>query len=374
MGRVAMVATIAGVAVGGARAADHRDGPRISSSSSTTGNLDLNDLYVFRGPTGNTVLIMTLAPGAGLISPNTFVPGAYYDFKIDNTGDAHEDLTLRFIFSDPDGAGRQAYRVFAMNAAGQAPVLASGLTGRTTNIRGGGQVTAGIFDDPFFFDLLAFLKFETAVQEGKPLADRVAPFLPPNVPNNFFANFNALAIVLELPRAKLQSSKRNTHINVWIRTETQGHQFDRMGLPAINTAVNFLQSDALPSLQDAFNTLSPSDDTALRGEAAKRLVSAYGLPQAPADAPAAAVLPDMMPFDTTSGAGFLNGRKLNDDVIDAEFSLLTAGKLKSDRVINDSKFRVKFPYLGVALPPAAGREALRMIQQGDAPASSPDGD
>jgi hypothetical protein len=263
--------------------------------------------------------------------------------------------------------------VFSINASGQAPMIAKGVTGRTANIKGGGQVTAGIFDDPFFFDLLAFLKFEAAVQAGAPLGDRVAPFLPPNLPNNFFANFNALAIVLEIPRVKLQSSRSNTHIGVWIRTEINGQQFDRTALPAVSTATLFAQSAALPNLQDTFNTLVPSQDAALRPEAARRIVSAYGVTQAQADGLAAAFLPDIMPFDTASGSGFLNGRQLMDDVIDAEFSLLTAGALKSDRVINDSKFRVKFPYLGAALPVAASREVIRMINQSDAAQQNPDG-
>jgi len=45
-------------------------------------------------------------------------------------------------------------------------------------------------------------------------------------------------------------------------------------------------------------------------------------------------------------AGFLNGRQPANDVIDAEFSLLTNGNITSDGVnANDSAFPTSFPYL-----------------------------
>jgi hypothetical protein len=343
------------------RAADHRDGPKIIRENPTLGALDLNDLYLFQSPANrnNTVMILTCAPGAGVVSPGVFAPGAFYDFNIVNTSGTEANLVIRTIFSDPNSVGRQFYRTFLMRSSGQAQVLASGLTGRTARVNGGGQITAGIFDDPFFFDSLAFMKFVAAVQAGKGLSDRVAPFLKPSVPNNFFANFNTLAIVIEIPSVRLQSNHKNTRIGAWIRTEINGTQYDRTGLPAINTAANFAQpASGLPSLQDDFNTLTPSQDIALRPVAAERIHLAYGISMDKANAVAALVLPDIMPFNTASKAGFLNGRRLQDDVIDAEFTLLTDGALTSDRVVNDSPFRRGFPYLGPALPRRPG-EVIR---------------
>ena len=60
------------------------------------------------------------------------------------------------------------------------------------------------------------------------------------------------------------------------------------------------------------------------------------------------LLPDVLTFDTSSADGFLNGRKLADDVIDAELGLLTGGKVTGDCVANDSTFSTSFPYLGTA--------------------------
>ena len=60
----------------------------------------------------------------------------------------------------------------------------------------------------------------------------------PNVPNNFFGNFNILGIVLEIPRQQIQSRQNNPNLSAWIRVLTpDGNQFDRMGRPGINTVV-----------------------------------------------------------------------------------------------------------------------------------------
>ena len=346
-------------------AADHRDGPRIKASTATMGNVDLNDLFLFQNPTNhrNTVMIMTCSPGAGVLAPTTFMPGAFYDFNVVNTGGTTANLVIRTVFSDPDSIGRQNYQTMLVRSSGVVQALASGITGKTTRSHGGGQTTAGIFDDPFFFDLLAFMKFDAAVEKGLPLGDRVAPFLAPSIPNNFFANFNTLAIVIDIPSARLVSSRQNSKIGIWMSTQVNGVQFDRTALPAINTAVNMAQpASNLPSLQDAFNTLHPADDIALRPEAAKRINLAYGLSMDKATALANTVLPDIMPFDTTSKAGFLNGRQLADDVIDAELALLTGGALTSDRVINDSVFRTKFPFIGAPLPRSSVNAARLSIK------------
>jgi hypothetical protein len=58
------------------------------------------------------------------------------------------------------------------------------------------------------------------------------------------------------------------------------------------------------------------------------------------------LLPDILTFDTSSAAGFLNGRQLADDVIDAELNLITNGGLTTDCIGNDSTFLSGFPYVG----------------------------
>lgn len=353
-----------------ATAADHRDGPRIVNTARSTGNLDLNDLFVFRSPQNrnNSVFVLTTGGnGLGFVTPPFFAPGSAYEFRISNDGNPTTDeLVIQFVFSDPGADLRQSYVMTATTADGQTQQLARGVTGRTVRIRGGGQVSAGIFDDPFFFDSIAFAIFSSAVARGAPLAERVAAFTGDAIPNspepmirvsrppnNGFANTNTLAIVVEVPRFRVQSARNNPNITVWIRsTNPDGSQFERTALPAVNTTI-------VPpgAMQDAFNLANPLADPSFRPAVVGRLMTAYGAREANAMTLAMTLLPDVMPFNTTNSAGFnegltltLNGRRLADDVVDAELNALTEGALTSDRVVNDSVFRRRFPYLGPPLP------------------------
>ena len=56
------------------------------------------------------------------------------------------------------------------------------------------------------------------------------------------------------------------------------------------------------------------------------------------------LLPDVLTVKLGDPSGFLNGRRLGDDVIDAEFSLLTKGAIPSDGVdANDKSFVLGHP-------------------------------
>ncbi len=83
--------------------ADHLDAPLASAD----GRVDINDLYVFSSPTNpdNAVLIMTVNPVAGVLSPTTFHPKAKYEFLIDDDGDAKPDQKYTVKFGKPDGDG-----------------------------------------------------------------------------------------------------------------------------------------------------------------------------------------------------------------------------------------------------------------------------
>ncbi len=67
--------------------ADHLYAPLVNLD----GRLDINDVYAFKKG-GNTVLVMTVNPLAGVLSSETFHPIADYDFKIDNDDDDVEDI------------------------------------------------------------------------------------------------------------------------------------------------------------------------------------------------------------------------------------------------------------------------------------------
>ena len=342
--------------------ADHRDSPRLLANVPTLGNVDINDVYVFQSPSvaDRTVIILTLSPAAGMIGPATFSPSAVYEIRVQNTSALADNLVLQFTFSAPDAYGRQNYQLVKETAVGQplatqtgvAPpsaiqtqVLAFGLTGQTLNVKGGGRVMAGLFDDPFFFDLNAFNNFVTLAKAGASLPARVAPFSPPNVPSNFFGTFNVISMVLELPTESL-TSKGNTKLGLWARTILNGQQIDRMARPAINTAT-------IPSaLKESFNEGTPFTDQALFTTGmVDDIMLLYGVSQAYATSLAKILLPDLLTIDTALvPSRFLNGRFLTDDVIDTEFKLLTNGALVTDRVDFDSSCSIYFPYLGKAHP------------------------
>lgn len=117
-------------------------------------------------------------------------------------------------------------------------------------------------------------------------------------------------------------------------------QVDRFGLPAIATVF-------IPSAQkDAYNQAAPADDRATYSDEVVAVLTAFGHP-APA-ALAGALLPDIQPIDVSQPSGFLNGRRLTDDVITAELGLIFGGNaaLNDDHVdANDKAFLGAFPYL-----------------------------
>ena len=63
---------------------------------------------------------------------------------------------------------------------------------------------------------------------------------------------------------------------------------------------------------------------------------------------AAVLFPDTLTYQTGNHAGFLNGRRLQNDVIDAELGLVTNNGVTSDCISNDSAFPGTWPYLAPA--------------------------
>lgn len=392
-----------------AHAADHRDGPRITDLNNTpAGALDLNDLFIFQGANrNNTVLIQTMSPGAGVVGPGVFFSPAFYDLLISNDGEPldADEIIFRSEFSGADPSGRQTFRLSRSDNGGAFVGVAQGTTnGRPVNIRGGGRATAGIFDDPFFFDVNATARLNREVtliglaRAGqlmfRPSASPTAPvltalpadidtnrdgtadlvnagarqLLPPNFPQDFFGGANTLAIIIEIPRFRIQSSRSNPNITAHIRSiadigDGRGlAQFDRTALPSLNTVITPLTRTFNGELlangfQDQFNFRTPqgdgtpgSSDVDLRPVAIDRLMTIFGRTPAEAAGLAAVFLPDVARFNTTSPRGFLNGRQLADDVIDAEIQLLTANGLTGDRVNGSSFYRRNFPYIQVPNP------------------------
>jgi hypothetical protein len=331
---LSMLALVFGLVAMPAGAADHLDAPGLTPPGGDT-RLDITDVYAFRSPSNpsNTVLVMGVNPLAGVLNDGTFHPGASYEFKIDSDGDAKEDLTFKVTFSAPDGSLAQGVTLRRLPARGGGSLLASGQTGQNISIPGGGWIRAGVFDDPFFFDLLAFLG-----ANGRTFCD--------GDESDFFLGLNISAIVLEVPSSWLGSS----NVGVWTRTMLNDNQIDRMGRPAINTVFipnnPFEPSGSEPSQKNAFNAGKPRHDQRdFRGEVVDTLEIFYGAGNPTVDALTDFLLPDLLTVDTSTTTSFPNGRGLADDVIDIELGLVTNGAVTSDCVGNDSTFSTSFPYL-----------------------------
>jgi Domain of unknown function (DUF4331) len=348
MQRLVKLALVAGTALAlmlptAALAADHLDGPAVSAN----GAIDINDLYVFEAADpANTVLTFTVNPAAGNISGTDFDPAAVYSILVDTDGDAAEDMTYTIDFEDVVD-GTQAYTVSLDGTP-----IATGATNSEIAIETGGMVWAGLVDDPFFFDLEGFQQLKSTLLEAGTLEDAISLICDTDPDTNFFAGFDASAIVIEVPDGDLGGE-----ITVWAETSVDGTQVDRMGKPGINTV--FITGD---DAKNMYNAAEPANDAAEYTDEVVGITSAIqqalGVAEADANAygetVAGILLPDVLTYNTAEAADFsaFNGRALADDVIDVYYSVLTTvneePQLTSDCVANDSEFRADFPYYGAA--------------------------
>jgi hypothetical protein len=104
----------------------------------------------------------------------------------------------------------------------------------------------------------------------------------------------------------------------------------------------------------------PSADQAnFSDEVRASLLSLNGGNTGHADQVTAILVPDILTVDTANPAGFLNGRRLQDDVIDAALSVVSNGGVTTDMVAaNDVAFQSTFPYLS---PPNAIPEPTAIV-------------
>ena len=230
---ITLVAGAGTVAVlGRALASDHQDTPEVELSP----RLDVNDVYAFPGASADRIAIVVttsspLTPAAS--AGATFDPGILYQLKVDNTGDAVEDLVFQFTFTGT-GANQQLQvrGPVAPAAVGGGNTLvdaAPALSGPLNTVLGspaGLQAYAGLADDPFFIDLEQFFRI---IPDRRPVQgplSKIGPrpeasaFRGPGDAVDFLAGINALAIVIELPVAALlpAGAGADPHFGVWATT------------------------------------------------------------------------------------------------------------------------------------------------------------
>lgn len=222
--RLALAGLIASAAFTGVvLASDHMDTPFVEANP----RYDVNDVYAFPGSTPDRVALVlgTQSPitPAGTRSATFGEKNqVLYQLKVDNTGDAKEDLVFQFTFTGP--AGHQKVRMqgpVKPNEVGTANTLVTGpreIQGDVGTVLGsptGTQLFAGPRDDPFFIDLEAAF---CVLPDRRPVSGNLSsscaltpsqpgtPFYFRNPGLNYVAGFNVNSIVIELPTSMIEGS------------------------------------------------------------------------------------------------------------------------------------------------------------------------
>ncbi len=221
-------------------ASDHDDGEIDAKGRS----LNLTDLYVFRESDQNNaasatdlIFIMNTNPRSLPKQQYFFSTQARYEFHVSRVGankastvTGADDIKLRFTFGAPDSNNQQAMTVTAIRS-GFADATATTVTAGTpilTTALGSSAVNnsftlgdstlkvfAGLRQDPFFFDVRAYFKVRNALATsggtsvGAGFADDAA------AAEDFTKGYNVNAIVVQVPRAFLQSTATDTVFDVW---------------------------------------------------------------------------------------------------------------------------------------------------------------
>jgi hypothetical protein len=192
-------------------AADHLDPPaRTDPASDRTPDAasDIADIYAFHDA-NRVVMILTFAGPGAPTSPATYDPNVRYRINVSNAGSrTSTEFPIDIQFGrDTSVAGAP----FGVRVRGL-PGVTGDLVGpvETTLARDGVRVRAGLFDDPFFFDLQGFRDTQS---RGT---------LSFNNTRDFFAGTNLTAVVIEIPRLRLANG--TNPLDIWAETARQGGQ------------------------------------------------------------------------------------------------------------------------------------------------------
>ncbi len=428
---------LAGLAAPAATASSHREAPLISGSP----RLDNTDVYAFVSPddASKVTLVANWIPFEDPSGGPNFYPfaeHAAYDLNIDSNGDARPDIVYRWVFrdhyktgntflyntgpvtslSDPDLNFTQTYDLTRITRTGRtrllhdAPVAPSYVgkasmpeygSLRQQAIKGYGTSAksfAGQAEDPFFLDLRVF-----DLLYGGNLSE---------VGNDTLAGYNVNTIALQVPKADLLGGG-DPIFGVWSTTSRLNSygtsvQVSRLGNPLVNEVVIPVKA------KDKFNASKPALDGQFLPyvtdpELARDIQAFYHIP-APAtprndlvqvfltgvpglnkDATFSAPAEEMrlntsIPPTATPNrlgviggdkAGYPNGRRLADDVIDISLQVVE-GELVGQPTdlgdgvnANDKAFGAHFPYVGLPYSgsrprPAAGSAGVTVLNGGKA--------
>ncbi len=190
-------------------AADHLDPPtRTDPALDSTPDrvADIADVYTWHTPT-SVVVAMTFAGPQPTTAAASYDRNALYTINISNDGAAATtEFPIRIRFGADAAAGPNQFGVQVMGLPGVTGAISGPV--ETNLTKDGVTVRAGLFDDPFFFDLQGFRD------------TRNTGTLSFNSQRNFFAGQNLTAIVVEIPRSRLANG--TSQLDIWGETARLG--------------------------------------------------------------------------------------------------------------------------------------------------------
>jgi len=182
------------------RAADHLDPPaRTNIGTQSDVASDIADTFLF-GDTQTVSLVLTFAGPKEAGVPPTYDSDVLYRLHLSNDGDATTDEAVIEARFGKDPTGK--WGVQLLNVPGSSGPIVGPV--QTALSSGPVQAEAGLFDDPFFFDLQGFNDTKAT---GK---------LSIVNTRNFFAGKNDTAIIVQMPRSAIESTGHP--ISVWAET------------------------------------------------------------------------------------------------------------------------------------------------------------
>lgn len=167
---------------------------------------DIDDVFAWHTDT-SVILVLTFGGPAALTAPAAFDRDVLYKINISTalpTNTADTVITAQF----GPGANANEWGVRVVGLPGVTGALEGSVD--TDLVKDGVKVRAGMFDEPFFFDLVGFRETRSM---GLIRFDRT---------RNFFAKANDTAIVIEIPKDRFSSA--TTPLGIWAVTSRFGGQ------------------------------------------------------------------------------------------------------------------------------------------------------
>ena len=396
-------------------AADHGDAPSVGNDAAT----DLADTYAFLDPTDNTQIILALTVRGFIAAGENrnfgqFDPNVRYRFEIDINGDPRPERFIDITFAKRTGSTAPQVAtimlmdgsIFTANSTPPSTCL-SGSAGCppaptiTTLGSTGVQFFAGMRDDSFNFDIPAFGNFVACVTTGSAPPGETCPSPVTNLfqrGRDTFAGYNIMNIAFRIPRSVLTAAGIGNSFGVQSVTQRRSptlfpgspdvvaanntangfgrwQTIDRAGNPGVNAVI-------MPfARKEEYNASTPQDDangrfaasivgvlTALgtnstnQGILAGVVITNGDLLRLNLNTPNSSLGANEEIATTPNYAGFPNGRRPGDDVVDTLLFFIAnqpSGGLSDNANVNEVPFLANFPFFAPPHQPrtaAAGAE------------------